>query len=132
METRSYAIVAKPGMIESSPKSEHNFLHVSADCETESDNIDTEKDIYWWCGWGSTGGNKCKNKNGSSGGGSISVPPFGLATYKMQEDLWLNPEPCEYERISYLYSAADSWLKQLNVYHHDFNFFTQHPTPTTL
>ncbi|RYR06957.1 hypothetical protein Ahy_B05g074274 [Arachis hypogaea] len=101
-------------------------------CETESDNIDTEKDIYWWCGWGSTEGNKCKNKNGSSGGGSISVPPFGLATYKMQEDLWLNPEPCEYERISYLYSAADSWLKQLNVYHHDFNFFTQHPTPTTL
>ncbi|XLS95393.1 hypothetical protein HN51_071401 [Arachis hypogaea] len=101
-------------------------------CETESDNIDTEKDIYWWCGWGSTEGNKCKNKNGSSGGGSISVPPFGLATYKMQEDLWLNPEPCEYERISYLYSAADSWLKQLNFYHHDFNFFTQHPTPTTL
>ncbi|RYR58084.1 hypothetical protein Ahy_A05g023767 [Arachis hypogaea] len=81
-------------------------------------------------------GNKCKkknqNKNGSSGGGSISLPSFGLATYKMQEDLWLNPEPCEYERISYLYSAADSWLRQLNVYHHDFNFFTQHPTPTTL
>ncbi|KAL4374347.1 hypothetical protein S245_016968 [Arachis hypogaea] len=110
----------------------HTLSSSFQDCETESDNIDTEKDIYWWCGWGSTEGNKCKKKNGNSGGGGISLPPFGLATYKMQEDLWLNPEPCEYERISYLYSAADSWLKQLNVYHHDFNFFTQHPTPTTL
>ena len=90
----------------------------------ECDDIEIEKDICWSSGWGSIVGEKCKKKNS----GYISLPPFGLATYKMQEDLWLNPEPYDYERISYLYSAADSWLKQLNVYHHDFNFFTLHPT----
>ncbi|MED6197108.1 hypothetical protein PIB30_053594 [Stylosanthes scabra] len=112
----------------------HTLSSSFQDCATESDNIDIEKDIYWCCGWGSTEGNKCnkKNNNGSSSSSSLSLPPFGLATYKMQEDLWLNPDPCEYEKVSYLYSAADSWLKQLNVYHHDFNFFTQHPTATTL
>ncbi|KAF4373530.1 hypothetical protein CsatB_016058 [Cannabis sativa] len=58
--------------------------------------------------------------------GRISLPPFGLATYKMEGDVWLKPETSDYERVVNLYSAADSWLKQLNVKHHDFNFFTCH------
>lgn len=56
----------------------------------------------------------------------ISVPPFGLASYKMQGDFWINPETSDLERFFYLSSAADSWLKQLNVHHHDYNFFTCH------
>ncbi|PKA45966.1 hypothetical protein AXF42_Ash019727 [Apostasia shenzhenica] len=56
----------------------------------------------------------------------ISLPPFGLATYKMQGNLWLNPESSDYEKIMTLYSSADSWLKQLRFHHHDFNFFITH------
>ncbi|KAK9278979.1 hypothetical protein L1049_028561 [Liquidambar formosana] len=70
-----------------------------------------------------TGG---KSKGESSGG--ISLSPFGLATYKMQGNLWIKPETSDYERMIYLQSAADSWLKQLSVHHHDFNFFVSHST----
>lgn len=52
----------------------------------------------------------------------IPLPPFGLATYKMQGDLWAKTG-FEQDRLVYLQSAADSWLKQLNADHHDFNFF---------
>ncbi|KAA8527965.1 hypothetical protein F0562_035166 [Nyssa sinensis] len=69
-------------------------------------------------------GGKSKGKST----GKISLPPFGLATYKMQGNLWMNPVTSDHERLSYLHSAADSWLKQLNVQHHDYNFFTSHST----
>ncbi|KAL6553547.1 hypothetical protein OROGR_007389 [Orobanche gracilis] len=55
---------------------------------------------------------------------SISVPPFGLATYKMQGDVWMSDnDGNDRERIVSLLSVADSWLKQLRVQHHDFNYF---------
>lgn len=60
--------------------------------------------------------------------GGISLPPFGLATYKLQGDLWIRPQTSDHGRMIHLYSAADSWLKQLSVFHHDFNFFTFHST----
>ncbi|XP_031373743.1 uncharacterized protein LOC116188488 isoform X2 [Punica granatum] len=57
----------------------------------------------------------------------ISLSPFGLATYKMQGDLWVNPEMTpEYLKFMHLQNAAHSWLKQLNAYHHDLSFFTHH------
>ncbi|XP_024007875.1 uncharacterized protein LOC18009337 isoform X2 [Eutrema salsugineum] len=52
----------------------------------------------------------------------IPLPPFGVATYKMQGDLW-GKTGFDQDRLVYLLSAADSWLKQLNVDHHDFNYF---------
>lgn len=57
-------------------------------------------------------------------GESISLPPFGLATYKMQGTLWTSGN-CgrDHERLVSLLSVADSWLKQLRVQHHDFNYF---------
>jgi hypothetical protein len=67
-----------------------------------------------------TGGDKSKEE--SSGG--ISLPPFGLATYKLQGDLWIKPHTSDRERMIHLYSAAESWLKQLGIQHHDFNFFS--------
>ncbi|CAN8292768.1 unnamed protein product [Cochlearia groenlandica] len=58
---------------------------------------------------------------------SLPLAPFGLVTYKLQGDLWGNQESCDQERLVYLRSAADSWLKQLNVHdHHDYNFFSMH------
>ncbi|PRQ53069.1 hypothetical protein RchiOBHm_Chr2g0162411 [Rosa chinensis] len=58
-------------------------------------------------------------------GEGISLPPFGLATYKMQGNLWVSGN-CgrDQERLMSLLSVADSWLKQLRVQHHDFNYFT--------
>lgn len=56
--------------------------------------------------------------------GAIPLPPFGLASYKMQGDVWLSDKSGrDQERLLLLYSAADSWLKQLGVQHHDFNYF---------
>lgn len=60
-------------------------------------------------------------------GEGISLPSFGLATYKMQGNLWISGNRGrDHERLVSLLSVADSWLKQLNlrVQHHDFNYFT--------
>lgn len=54
----------------------------------------------------------------------ISLPPFGLATYKMQGDVWLSEKNAQdKEKLGSLLSTADSWLKQLGVQHHDFDYF---------
>ncbi|XP_022994638.1 uncharacterized protein LOC111490289 isoform X2 [Cucurbita maxima] len=73
-----------------------------------------------------TAGQTDDKTSGSSS--SSCLFPFGLATYRMQGDLWLQPETSDYERMVDLYHTADSWLKQLNVHHHDFNFFSLHST----
>ncbi|MCI36293.1 hypothetical protein A2U01_0057515, partial [Trifolium medium] len=54
----------------------------------------------------------------------MSLSPFGMASYKMQKPFWLSSSESGNERMLDMYSAADSWLKQLNVHHHDFNYFT--------
>lgn len=58
-------------------------------------------------------------------GEGIMLPPFGMATYKMQGSVWVSGN-CggDQERLFSLLSVADSWLKQLRVQHHDFNYFT--------
>ncbi|CAI0549839.1 unnamed protein product [Linum tenue] len=58
-------------------------------------------------------------------GENISLPSFGMATYKMQGNVWVSGN-CgrDQERLVSLWSVADSWLKQLRVQHHDFNYFT--------
>jgi hypothetical protein len=57
---------------------------------------------------------------------SIALPPFGLATYKMQGNLWMSAESIDQQRLVSLLCAADSWLKQLDFRHPDFNFFVSH------
>ncbi|KAG5374737.1 hypothetical protein IGI04_039333 [Brassica rapa subsp. trilocularis] len=56
-------------------------------------------------------------------GEDITLVPFGMATYKMQGDVWLSHNHDDQERLASLCSVADSWLKQLRVQHHDFNYF---------
>ncbi|RVW69541.1 hypothetical protein CK203_062820 [Vitis vinifera] len=58
----------------------------------------------------------------------VSLHPFGLATYKMQGNLWIKPQTSDHEKMVYLHCAADSWLKQLRADHHDYFFFTSHST----
>ncbi|GMH12073.1 hypothetical protein Nepgr_013914 [Nepenthes gracilis] len=58
-------------------------------------------------------------------GEGIPLPPFGLVTHKMQGSVWLSGrDGRDPERLGLLLSVANSWLKQLRVQHHDFNFFT--------
>ncbi|XP_048591544.1 uncharacterized protein LOC125576177 [Brassica napus] len=45
-----------------------------------------------------------------------------LLLFKMQGDLW-RKTGFDQDRLIYLQSAADSWLKQLSDDHHDNNFF---------
>lgn len=54
----------------------------------------------------------------------IYLPPFGLATYKMQGDVWVNPTTSDPAQLYELQNNAYSWLRQLGVQHHDYNFFT--------
>jgi hypothetical protein len=58
---------------------------------------------------------------------TVSLPSFGLAAHKIQGLLWTNPRTGDRKRMDTLFSVADSWLKQLGVQHHDFNFFITHP-----
>ncbi|KAI4341077.1 hypothetical protein MLD38_025847 [Melastoma candidum] len=76
-----------------------------------------------------SGKGKAKSKEGE---GRSSLQPFGLATYKMQGNVWVSKKSSgagggsdrEQDRLASLLSVADSWLKQLMVQHHDFNYFT--------
>uniref|UniRef100_A0A453Q6D7 Uncharacterized protein n=2 Tax=Aegilops tauschii subsp. strangulata TaxID=200361 RepID=A0A453Q6D7_AEGTS len=53
-----------------------------------------------------------------------ALSPFGLATYRMQGDLWRRPGSSDPRRLSELHWAASSWLKQVGAHHPDFTFFT--------
>ncbi|CAA7391035.1 unnamed protein product [Spirodela intermedia] len=54
---------------------------------------------------------------------TLSLPPFGLAAYKMQTQIWINPRTEDFQQLTSLWSAAASWLRQLEAHHPDFDFF---------
>ncbi|TQD82996.1 hypothetical protein C1H46_031429 [Malus baccata] len=56
----------------------------------------------------------------------ISLPVFGLASYKLKGSLWTQSGVTECQRASSLMQAADSWLSRLQVNHPDFQFFASH------
>nr|GMD63549.1 Pyridoxine/pyridoxamine 5'-phosphate oxidase [Ipomoea batatas] len=66
------------------------------------------------------------NNNIKKSGDALYYPyPFGLATYRLDDEIWINGNTFDdYERIIDLYNAAECWLKRLNFWHRDFNFFT--------
>ncbi|GAB2234661.1 hypothetical protein Droror1_Dr00003921 [Drosera rotundifolia] len=69
---------------------------------------------------GSSTGWKSSRKEGEG----IPLSAFGLATYKMQGPVWISGRGGrDQERLLSLLGVADSWLKQLRVQHHDFNYF---------
>ena len=99
-------------------------IHYKVQCLMTADcSMDHEGQDGCSCSESDTGG-QIDGKTSTST--STSLSPFGLATYRMQGDLWLKPDTSDYDRIVDLYHAADSWLKQLGVQHHDFNFFSLH------
>lgn len=67
-------------------------------------------------------GEHVKRRRGT--GESLSLAPFGLASYKLQGGVWVSDKMGrDRERLVSLVSVADSWLKQLRVQHHDFDYF---------
>ncbi|XP_078442530.1 uncharacterized protein LOC144712199 [Wolffia australiana] len=54
---------------------------------------------------------------------ACSLPPFGLASYRMQNWVWVRPGTQDSQRVSSLLNAAASWLTQVDAFHPDFSFF---------
>ncbi|CAA3009924.1 Hypothetical predicted protein [Olea europaea subsp. europaea] len=85
----------------------HTLSSTFQDMELEDDPLSTERK---------------KRKEGER----ISLPPFGLASYKMFGDVWVSDKNGrDQERLVSLFNIADSWLKQLSVDHHDFKYFAR-------
>ncbi|XP_078161596.1 uncharacterized protein LOC144556957 [Carex rostrata] len=57
---------------------------------------------------------------------TISLPPFALASHKVNGALWNNPETGDGALAETLLCAAGDWLRQVQTQHHDFNFFITH------
>lgn len=53
----------------------------------------------------------------------ISLPAFGLASYKFRGSVWTPNGECARQHANSLQQAADSWLSLLGVHHPDYQFF---------
>ncbi|KAM4116507.1 hypothetical protein ACB094_02G056000 [Castanea mollissima] len=56
----------------------------------------------------------------------LSLPIFGLASYKFKVSVWNPNGVYECQRVNLLLRAADNWLRQLQVNHPDYRFFLSH------
>ncbi|KAK9933894.1 hypothetical protein M0R45_021066 [Rubus argutus] len=59
----------------------------------------------------------------------LSLPTFGLASYKFKVSFWNPNGVYESQKANSLLRAAENWLRLLQVHHPDFNFFVSHNTP---
>ncbi|XP_061993223.1 uncharacterized protein LOC133711063 isoform X1 [Rosa rugosa] len=59
----------------------------------------------------------------------LSLPTFGLASYKFKGSFWNPNGVYESQKANSLLRAAENWLRLLQVHHPDFNFFVSHNTP---
>ncbi|XP_075100496.1 uncharacterized protein LOC107803940 [Nicotiana tabacum] len=75
---------------------------------------------------GATGRKVLGNVNACS---RISLPVFGLATYKLKGSILSPCGPHESEQEDSLLQAADSWLRRLQVILPDYQFFRVHYSP---
>ncbi|XP_068636423.1 uncharacterized protein [Aristolochia californica] len=65
---------------------------------------------------------------GIDGVPKISLPSFGLASYKFKGSMWTPHGGTERQLANSLLQAADNWLRLLQVNHPDFQFFVSHGT----
>lgn len=64
-----------------------------------------------------------KSPSESDGIPQISLPVFGLASYKYKVQLWTPNAGQQRQLASSLLQAADNWVNSLQVNHPDFSFF---------
>ncbi|XP_062189812.1 uncharacterized protein LOC133892853 [Phragmites australis] len=65
--------------------------------------------------------NLCMNE-----AGKLTLPVFGLASYKLRSSIWSSNRPKEQQLAASLMQVADDWLRHRQVYHPDFRFFLTH------
>ncbi|XP_031110663.1 uncharacterized protein LOC116014846 [Ipomoea triloba] len=58
----------------------------------------------------------------------LSLPSFGLASYKFKVSFWFPSETYESQRVNSLLREADRWLRLLQVNHPDYRFFLSRNT----
>lgn len=58
----------------------------------------------------------------------VSLPIFGLASYKLKVSVWNPNEVDECQKANSLLRAADNWLRRLKVNHPDYSFFVSRDT----
>lgn len=56
----------------------------------------------------------------------ISLPAFGLASYKVKGSIWIQNGEREHTLSCSLKQAAENRLRNLQVNHPDFQFFSSH------
>ncbi|KAJ0105827.1 hypothetical protein Patl1_19167 [Pistacia atlantica] len=56
----------------------------------------------------------------------ISIPIFGMASYKFKGSMWTQNGVSEHQLVNSLMQAAENWLRLLHVNHPDFQFFASH------
>lgn len=56
----------------------------------------------------------------------ISLPVFGLASYKLRGSILTTNGPQDLQQASSLLQAADNWLHRFQVHLPDFQFFVSH------
>ncbi|GMJ14902.1 hypothetical protein HRI_005159400 [Hibiscus trionum] len=66
------------------------------------------------------------NPNDANGIPKILLPVFGMASYKLKGSMWTQNSLSECQYANSLVQAADNWLKLLQVFHPDFQFFASH------
>ncbi|XP_011071409.1 uncharacterized protein LOC105156861 isoform X2 [Sesamum indicum] len=63
-------------------------------------------------------------EGGLDAGSKLSLPTFGLVSYKFKVSDWDGNGVQEGQKINSLLRAADNWLRLLQVNHPDYSFFT--------
>ncbi|KAI3932892.1 hypothetical protein MKX01_031874 [Papaver californicum] len=58
----------------------------------------------------------------------LTLPVFGLASYKFKGSVWTPNGSYEHQQASSLLQGADNWLRLLQVDHPDYRFFASHNT----
>ena len=56
----------------------------------------------------------------------LSLPIFGLASYKFKVSVWNPNGVYECQKVNSLLRAADNWLRLVQVNHPDYRFFLSH------
>ncbi|KAH9722855.1 T15D22.8 [Citrus sinensis] len=56
----------------------------------------------------------------------VSLPIFGMASYKFKGPMWIQNGVSEHQLANSLAQAAENWLRLLHVNHPDFQFFASH------
>lgn len=56
----------------------------------------------------------------------ISIPIFGMASYKFKGPMWTQNGVSEHQLANSLMQVAENWLRLLHVNHPDFQLFASH------